>query len=745
MYPSMKSNNLPVPGNANSDLLDQVDLQQYWLVLKRRWKPAAVIFAATLAAAAALAATQKPTYTSTGKLLLRTNRIPSLTGLGNESVTGGSQSSLGSLGQLTQQSSPLRTETETLLSRPILERTIQALKLRDAKGQLVKPDDLAKLVKVKDVAGADVLKVSYSDRNAKRASAVINQLMEEYIKTNIAATRSEATAAREFIAQELPKTEAVVRQADASLREFKERSGLADLGSEERMLSTSLGDIENQITRARTDLTEIASRYGSLQGKLRMGTDQALMAGSLSQSVGVQQAVAQLQQLHSQLELERTKLQDSHPRIQDLIQKEAALQQILQQRVSETSGGQPVTAQSLSMGEIKQTLIKEYIGSEISQSSLVNRLNVLNDARVAYRQRLNLLPRLEQQQRELQRRLEVAQGTYASLLKRLQEVQLAERQTVGTARLIEQAIPDVAPGSNKPILMGVGVLLGALLASATMLGLELSDRSIKTVKEARDVFGYPWLGTIPFWGNPARAKRQMGMVPTLPVRDMPRSLVSASYRMIQANLRFLNLDGTLRSVVITSAVPKEGKSTVAANLAATMAQLGRRTLLIDADLHHPTQNQIWDVSNQEGLSTIISGQTHFKHAVHSVMENLDLLPAGAMPPNPLAILDSGRMAKLIKGLEEAYDFVIIDAPPLVVEAEALTLGRLAHGVLLVARPGLVPADGAKMAKELLYQSGQRVLGMVVNSAILEPDTYRNAYYDRDSYPSATRSIPAGVS
>jgi polysaccharide biosynthesis transport protein len=215
--------------------------------------------------------------------------------------------------------------------------------------------------------------------------------------------------------------------------------------------------------------------------------------------------------------------------------------------------------------------------------------------------------------------------------------------------------------------------------------------------------------------------------------------------MLQASLRFLNLDGELKSLVITSSVPKEGKSTVAANLAATMAQLGRRTLLIDADLHHPTQHQIWHVDNQEGLSDIIIGQAHFKTAARSVLENLDLLPAGTMPPNPLAILDSSRMSKLIKGLEEAYDLVIIDAPPLVVEAEALTLGHLTQGVVIVARPGVLPIEGAKTARELLNQSGQKVLGMVVNSAVLEPDTYRNAYYNRESVSQPTsRRLPAAI-
>jgi polysaccharide biosynthesis transport protein len=125
------------------------------------------------------------------------------------------------------------------------------------------------------------------------------------------------------------------------------------------------------------------------------------------------------------------------------------------------------------------------------------------------------------------------------------------------------------------------------------------------------------------------------------------------------------------------------------------------------------------------------------------MPNLDLLTAGAMPPTPLAILDSNRMAKLIKGLETVYDMVIIDAPPLIVEAEALTLGRLAQGTLLVARPGLLPTAAAKATKELLSQSGQTVLGMVINSALLEPEAYRHSYYDRD-YRHEPASLPALV-
>ncbi len=406
---------------------------------------------------------------------------------------------------------------------------------------------------------------------------------------------------------------------------------------------------------------------------------------------------------------------------------------MLQGRVAQTVGNQVIRDRDLAPNEIRQGLMRDYVNSEVQRLSLTSRLASLSAARDTYRRRIFQVPKLEQEQRELERRLEAAQGTYAALLKRMQEVQLTEKQNMGTARIIEMAsVPDIGTRSNVLILFGT--ILASLLALGTVTFLELRDKSIKTIKEARDLFGYTWLGTIPFSGRlvPRHLRTAEWTVPDLPVRDAPKSMVSASYRMLQANLKFLSLDKRLKSVVITSSVPKEGKSTVAANLAATMAQLGRRTLLIDTDMHHPSQHHIWNLTNEEGLSHVIVGQTDARAAIAPVLENLDVMTCGVIPPNPLAILDSKRMSALVEAFKREYDFVIIDAPPLIVEAEAVTLGRMADGVLVVVRPGVVDFASATMAKELLKQSYQNVLGMVINSAVMENEAQRS-YYERDQY------------
>jgi capsular exopolysaccharide synthesis family protein len=157
-----------------------------------------------------------------------------------------------------------------------------------------------------------------------------------------------------------------------------------------------------------------------------------------------------------------------------------------------------------------------------------------------------------------------------------------------------------------------------------------------------------------------------------------------------------------------------------------MAQRGQKVLLVDADLHRPQQHQVSNLSNQVGLSNVLVGEIEYQTAIKQVTNNLDILTAGVAPPNPIALLDSQAMTSLVEQFSGDYDFVIIDTPPLMAASEALVLGKIADGVVLVVRPKLVDSVGVRIAKERLEQSGQNVLGIVVNGVI--PANELHSYY-----------------
>jgi capsular exopolysaccharide synthesis family protein len=195
----------------------------------------------------------------------------------------------------------------------------------------------------------------------------------------------------------------------------------------------------------------------------------------------------------------------------------------------------------------------------------------------------------------------------------------------------------------------------------------------------------------------------------------------------------------VRVITITSAVPKEGKSTVSANLALAIAQLGFQVLLIDADMRHPSQHAVWELPNSIGLSNVIVEQIQLKTAIAEAMPNLYVLTSGLLPPNPLALLNSRRMASLIEDFSQRYDYVIIDTPPLSAAADARILSAMTDGMLIVVQPKLVDSASAIAAQELLEQSGQNVLGMVINGVNPEnePDSYFYAkeYHIEKDFPT----------
>jgi capsular exopolysaccharide synthesis family protein len=696
--------------------------EQYWRIFKRRWRPTTAIFGSILLLGILAAGLKRPIYEAQGKLKFKKIvAVSSLTEMGKE---------IGSMNQLTEKSSPLTTEAEVINSYPVIKETIDKLNLRNKQGKPLKHREFIKQLSITDVRGADVLKVTYKDADPNKSAKVVNALMQIYLATNIKMNRQDMVAARRFIEEQLPKAADSSYQAEITVRKFKEDSKIVDLEQESADTVEQINELQKKINDAQSQVADSKSQSQLLRQRLGLKSDQAILLTKFSQSPEIQEVSQKLQAAESALATQSAGFTKANPVIANLEQEVKNLKSLLQRRVQKISNKQKPT-KNIQIGDFQQKLTADIIATEAKQNGLTEQINTLTKAQKVYQKRAKILPSLSQKLQNLLRKQEAAQATYSQLLKQLQEIRVAENQSIGNVQIIANAIVPDEPVNSRLVSFLASVLLAVLVAIATAYILELLDKSIKTLEEAKRIFGYTCLGVIP---SSAKSKR-----PSFGKQETEASIselediyttafpVNEAYRMLQSNLKFLNSDQQLKKIVVTSSVAEEGKSIVAANLAAAIAQVGHRVVLIDSNLRHPSQHQIWDVYNDKGLSNVIAQQIDPKTAIQPVKLNLDLLTAGVVPPNPATLLDSQRMNSLIDYFNSKYDFVIIDSPALDFAADAPILGQMADGILLVVKLGAVDSTKADFAKDILLQSGQNVLGMVINGLIPEqPFSYYHA-------------------
>jgi len=209
----------------------------------------------------------------------------------------------------------------------------------------------------------------------------------------------------------------------------------------------------------------------------------------------------------------------------------------------------------------------------------------------------------------------------------------------------------------------------------------------------------------------------------------PKSPISEAYRTIRTNLQFASLDKPIKTIVITSCSPGEGKSTTVTNLAVTLAQEGKRVLIIDADLRKPVQHKLWHVTNMNGLTNVLAENADYREAVRKTLApNVDILVCGPKPPNPAELLGSNRMAELLHKASEDYDYVLIDAPPVMPVTDAAVLSHNADGIIMVIGYGLTTYEAAGMVKEQLEKANANILGVIINNVPIDSHGYYSYYY-----------------
>jgi polysaccharide biosynthesis transport protein len=671
---------------------------QLWMILKRRWFPASLVFVTLLGLSIVRTLQETPVYQATGQLLFKKNTTSSLTGVGSQ------------LGQLETSVSgnPLENEAAILRSLPVAQRVSQNLNFK------INPQVFLNQLEVENSKGTDILQLSYTDTDPKKATEIVNNIMKIYIESDINANRAQTKSARNFIEQQLPISKASLKAAEERLQKFKEVNRVLDLKAEAASSVGILNDLDRQVASTRSELAAQTARMESIKTMFGVSARDAVLLGFVGESPTTNNVLGQLQEVQQKIETGKIRLTDAHPTIIDLKKQEVILKEELEKRIEQSFIGQAGRLNQVKRAEqivqlrpqgLQQGLLGNYAGVEAERLSLKVKQQALTRVIESYRQRASSLPQLELRQRELEREIAATEASYKNLLDRYQELQVAENQQVGNARIITHAVvPAVPIKSRQYINLLQGFIGGLLLAGATVWLLEKVDKTIKTPQSARDLLDYPFLGSIPPFSK------------ELIVKNSPDSPVSEAFRMIHTNLKFFNPGQSVKLIVISSSVPKEGKSTIAANLAVAISQLGRRVLLVDGDLRNPSQHRIWNISNEHGLNKVLRSECDLVQATKEVSPNLDVLTAGSLTSNPVALLDSSQMAVFVAQSAQRYDFVIIDTPPLTVAADATILGKIANGILFVVRPGVVDSENITSSKELLEKAGQNVLGVVINGS-----------------------------
>lgn len=331
-----------------------------------------------------------------------------------------------------------------------------------------------------------------------------------------------------------------------------------------------------------------------------------------------------------------------------------------------------------------------------------------------------------------------ADGT--QLEERARELEILASLQTGNAELVQPAEPPSSASAPKPARnLALGLLLGLFLGGSLTFLREQLDRRLKDPAEAADVFGLPILAAIP----------ESRTISTVGLREeAPGGIEGEAFRMLRANLRYFNVDRDVKSILVTSAAPQDGKTTVSWNLARAEADAGKSVLYLEADLRRPTLASQLQVSAAEGLSLVLAGMVEVRKAIRTV-QGVDVLLAGPLPPNPTELMESKRMRDLIQWGEQNYDRVIIDTPPAAVVADAVPIMSEVNGVLIVVRIQRSQRDAAEHLRDQLANISAPMLGIAVNGVAMRPRNYYGApgadrmFKDDGGQPRRQQQQPSG--
>ena len=586
----------------------------------------------------------------------------------------------------------------------------------DSKKLISIPDlitKLGKVIAVEQKRGLDIIIITAESHSPEEAALVANTYAKVYKDYNLEINRDQLTFIRKFLDSQRKEKREQLNEAEEILRNYQEKGGIIALDAQANNLISQVSDFEAQRNAARIELlasNEILSKYkDELQKQDPRLVDYLESAASESYIKALQEQIAELQ-LNRDLALTKSYQDESVKiKIAEYDKKIKDLKSKLDEKIKVLKAG--IFASS---PEEVKSLSQKIIEEEIKNGSLRIKLKGLEDLVAKYEERFNRLPKTSLDLARFQRNRESLEKLYTLVEERYQEALINEQSQPGNVLVIDDARRPMYPAKpNRPLIILVGFLIGFGLAFAYVFTKNYFDNKIKTPEDIqkKNINVLAWIPEIEGISINGTSKNEFVVAIT------PDSIPSESFRALRTRVQFSRPDKeNLKTILITSPAPQEGKTTIALNLAGSFAQSNKKTLLLDADLRRPRLHKIFGKDKRPGLvDFLVSGDNLDLFVLKTNFNNLFLMTSGTLPPNPAEMLDSKQMENLLSLLRTKFDYIIIDSPPIVAVTDAEILARKVDGTILVCSSEITEIDMFERAIDLLKNDNSILIGTVLNN------------------------------
>jgi tyrosine-protein kinase Etk/Wzc len=604
---------------------------------------------------------------------------------------------------------------------------------------------LFKSVSFSNDRNSDIISIAVRSHSPEESSHIADVYTKEYYDLNLSSSRDMATNVREFLGGQLADTKKDLDNAENNLQSYMQSQGIVSLDDESKQLIEVMSSFEAQrddVIIAERSNEEILHSYKDQLAKI-----EPAMSANISDAIDPY--IALLQDQIAKLQVNRDVALAQNPTVgnksiynQIVAQADsqiAELQRKLKEKTAKflegqiLSAGSPQSSQGGGASSYDPTgyykqLKLQILQEEIQLSSIQAQRKEFDNIVGRYSVQFSKLPKQTIQLAELDRTKESKEKLFLLVQDSYQQAQIAEQSQFGYVQIVDPAVPPEKPVTPKiPLNLTLGLLLGLAFGIGLVFVLDYVDRSIKSPEDL-ERRGLNVLGSIPVMAGTVAATKAKGtkaeervmkegqMVPMrLITYHKPTDPIAEAYRSLRTAIQYSRIDRPIRSLLVASALPKEGKSTTTANIAITMAKAGLKTLIVDGDLRRPVLHRLFNCDRKPGLIEYLKDEIDLNTAIRKTfVENLFLLPTGSLPPNPAEVLGSDKMKATLEILKASFDFVIFDSPPVVAVTDGVVVSKLTDGVLLVTLANKTELDVLEKAYSTLKQVKADVIGFVVN-------------------------------